>query len=297
MEACQDLLTIKGLTKSYNGEAKALEDVSLSLRRGEFVTVIGCSGAGKSTFLRCINRLVEPTSGSVVFDGKDVTAMGKRELRATRRRISMIFQHYNLVHRATAIENVLQGRLGYKSSLQGALGLYSEEEKAEAFRVLGKMGLAEFAYQRADQLSGGQQQRVGIARALLQDPLLMLCDEPIASLDPKSSRVTMEMLRWVTDELGVSCLVNLHQVDYAIEFSDRIIALKKGRLVFDGTPDELTAKRIADIYGTPYVREHARGVDAPVLVDAESEIPVAVDEGASSWAEAEKEKPLAGVCA
>lgn len=261
MEQRQELLTVEHLTKSYDGKGKALHDVSLSLRRGEFVTVIGPSGAGKSTFLRCINRLIDASEGSIVFDGREITSMNKRQMREARRDIGMIFQHYNLVHRATAIENVLPGRLGYLSNFRGIFGWYSEEDKRSAFELLDKMGLAEFAYQRADQLSGGQQQRVGIARALVQDPLLMLCDEPIASLDPKSSRVTMEMLRWVSDELGVACLVNLHQVDYAIEYSDRIVALKKGVKVFDGTPDELDAKTISDIYGTPYVHEGAYGVE------------------------------------
>ena len=261
MEQRQELLTVEHLTKSYDGKGKALHDVSLSLRRGEFVTVIGPSGAGKSTFLRCINRLIDASEGSIVFDGREITSMNKRQMREARRDIGMIFQHYNLVHRATAIENVLQGRLGYLSNFRGIFGLYSEEDKRSAFELLDKMGLAEFAYQRADQLSGGQQQRVGIARALVQDPLLMLCDEPIASFDPKSSRVTMEMLRWVSDELGVACLVNLHQVDYAIEYSDRIVALKKGVKVFDGTPDELDAKTISDIYSTPYVHEGAHGVE------------------------------------
>lgn len=265
--AGSDLLVIDDLSKSYNGKTKALSGVSVIVERGEFVSVIGCSGAGKSTFLRCINRLIDPTEGTIVFNGEDVTAMSKRQLRNVRRRISMIFQHYNLVHRASAIENVLQGRLGYKSSLAGALGLYSEEEKMEAFDVLSKVGLAECAYKRADQLSGGQKQRVGIARALVQDPLLMLCDEPIASLDPRSSRVVMEQLRWACDELGIACLVNLHQVDYAVEFSDRIIGLRKGELVFDGTPDELDAKVISYIYGTPYVREHATGVEAGEMVN------------------------------
>lgn len=261
MEQRQELLIVERLTKSYDGKGKALHDVSLSLRRGEFVTIIGPSGAGKSTFLRCINRLIDASEGSIVFDGREITSMNKRQMRKARRDIGMIFQHYNLVHRATAIENVLQGRLGYLSNFRGIFGLYSEEDKRSAFELLDKMGLAEFAYQRADQLSGGQQQRVGIARALVQDPLLMLCDEPIASLDPKSSRVTMEMLRWVSDELDVACLVNLHQVDYAIEYSDRIVALKKGVKVFDGTPDELDAKTISDIYGTPYVHEGAHGVE------------------------------------
>ena len=265
--ANSDLLVIDDLSKSYNGKSKALDGINVTVGRGEFVSVIGCSGAGKSTFLRCINRLIDPTEGSIVFNGEDVTKMSKRQLRGVRRRISMIFQHYNLVYRASAIENVLQGRLGYKSSLAGALGLYSEEEKLEAFDILAKVGLAEFAYKRADQLSGGQKQRVGIARALVQDPLLMLCDEPIASLDPRSSRTVMEQLRWACDELGIGCLVNLHQVDYAVEFSDRIIGLRRGKLVFDGIPDELDAKVISYIYGTPYVREHADGVEEGELVN------------------------------
>lgn len=154
------------------------------------------------------------------------------------------------MYRATAIENVLQGRLGYKSAVAGMLGLFSEDEKRRAFEILDQVGLADFAYARTDQLSGGQKQRVGIARALVQDPLLMLADEPIASLDPKSSRTVMEHLRWAADELGVACLANLHQVDFAMEFSDRIVALKKGRVVFDGAPHLLDEAAIADIYGT-----------------------------------------------
>ena len=246
----EPLLLLEGVTKSYDGWSKALDDVSLSVARGEFVSIIGCSGAGKSTLLRCVNRLIDPTQGSVVFDGDDVTHVRGRALRQTRRRIAMVFQHYNLVYRATAIENVLQGRLGYKSAVAGMLGLFSEDEKRRAFEILDQVGLADFAYARTDQLSGGQKQRVGIARALVQDPLLMLADEPIASLDPKSSRTVMEHLRWAADELGVACLANLHQVDFAMEFSDRIVALKKGRVVFDGAPHLLDEAAIADIYGT-----------------------------------------------
>ncbi len=244
------LFELRGVSKSYNGRAKALSDISLSIGRGEFVSVIGSSGAGKSTMLRCVNRLIDPTEGTVAFDGRDITRVRGRELRQCRRRIAMVFQHYNLVYRATAIENVLQGRLGYKSTLAGALGIFSEDEKRRAFNILDQVGLADFAYTRADQLSGGQKQRVGIARALVQDPLLMLADEPIASLDPKSSRTVMKHLRWAADELGVACLVNLHQVDFALEFSDRIVALKAGELVFDGAPSELTSAKVAEIYGT-----------------------------------------------
>lgn len=244
------LLELRGLAKSYDGRARALDGVNLEVRRGEFVSIIGSSGAGKSTLLRCVNRLIDPTEGSVTFDGDDVTRVRGRALRACRRRIAMVFQHYNLVHRATAIENVLQGRLGYKSTVAGMFGLFSEDEKRRAFAILGQVGLSDFAYVRTDQLSGGQKQRVGIARALVQDPLLMLADEPIASLDPKSSRTVMEHLRWAADELGVACLVNLHQVDFALEFSDRIVGLAGGKLVFDGAPDELNEAMIARIYGT-----------------------------------------------
>lgn len=255
--AQQELLSLGSVSKSYNGKAKALDGVSLTVGRGQFVSVIGSSGAGKSTLLRCVNRLIDPSEGRIEFDGKDVLALGKRELRQVRRSIGMIFQHYNLVSRSTTIENVLQGRLGYKSSIAGVLGLYSEDEKALAFETLDRLGMAEFAYRRCDQLSGGQKQRVGIARALVQEPLLMLADEPIASLDPKASRTIMEYLRWAADDLGIACLVNLHQVDYAIEFSDRIIGLKDGALVFDGAPAELDSEAIAYIYGTSYVKEQA----------------------------------------
>ncbi len=252
------LLELRGVTKSYNGWSKALDSASLTVRRGEFVSVIGPSGSGKSTLLRCVNRLIEPTQGSVRFNGQEMCGLRGRELRACRRRISMVFQHYNLVYRATSIENVLQGRLGYKSTIAGALGLFSEDEKRRAFETLDQVGLSAFAYTRVDQLSGGQKQRVGIARALVQDPLLLLADEPVASLDPKSARTVMEHLRWAADELGVACLVNLHQVDFALEFSDRIVGLKAGRMVYDGAPDGLDQKMIADLYAT----------DAPDASDA-----------------------------
>ncbi|WP_165049482.1 MULTISPECIES: phosphonate ABC transporter ATP-binding protein [unclassified Adlercreutzia] len=248
MQEESPLLAVSHLTKSYDGWSRALDDVTFSLRRGEFVSIIGSSGAGKSTFLRCVNRLVVPTSGVVEFDGREVCTASRRELRALRRRIAMVFQHYNLVGRSTAVENVLQGRLGYKSALAGSLGIFTEEEKHRAFQALEQVGLSDFAYARADSLSGGQKQRVGIARSLVQDPLLMLADEPIASLDPKSSRTVMDRLRWAADELGIACLVNLHQVDFALEYSDRIIALSGGRKVFDGVPSELDDATVKAIY-------------------------------------------------
>ena len=181
------LLTFQHVSKTYDNVTKALQDVSFSIEEGEFVSIIGPSGAGKSTLLRCVNRLVDASQGAIFFDGQNVTTADKKQLREIRIKTAMIFQHYNLVDRLSVVENVLHGRLGQKSTLSGVVGQYTEEEKAEAFRILAEMGLAETAYKRCDELSGGQKQRVGIARALMQHPKLILCDEPIASLDPKSS--------------------------------------------------------------------------------------------------------------
>ena len=249
------LLRVSGLGKSYTAkrgtgaQQRALHDIDFSCGAGEMITVIGPSGAGKSTFLRCINRLIEPTEGTVEFDGENITHLKRNKLRGVHTRIAMIFQNYNLVYRLTAIQNVLHGRLGYKGMLAGSLGLYTEEEKLRAFELLDEVGLSELAYRRADQLSGGQKQRVGIARALIQDPKIILCDEPIASLDPKSSRMVMEHLHRVTRQHGITCIVNLHQVDTALEFSDRIIGLNAGGKVFEGTPEQATPAVIDEIYG------------------------------------------------
>lgn len=249
------LLELRGVGKSYDARlrgasnnAMALEGIDLSIEPGAFITVIGPSGAGKSTLLRSINRLIEPTEGTIEFEGRDITHLTRGNLREVHREIAMIFQNYNLVYRLTAIQNVLHGRLGYKNTLAGSLGLYSEDEKIRAFKLLDEVGLGEFAYRRADQLSGGQKQRVGIARALMQEPKIMLCDEPIASLDPKSARMVMETLKRLTRQHGITCIVNLHQVDFALEFSDRIVGLRGGRKVFDGTPDDVTPRIIQDIY-------------------------------------------------
>ena len=253
MDTSTQLLVVTGLGKAYqtrNGGKgpRALRDVDFTAEPGELITVIGPSGAGKSTFLRCINRLIEPTDGTVTFCGQDITHLSRGQLRPVHRQIAMIFQNYNLVYRLTAIQNVLHGRLGYKNVLAGSLGLYTEEEKIHAFELLDEVGLGEFAYRRADQLSGGQKQRVGIARALMQEPKIMLCDEPIASLDPKSSRMVMEQLRRLSRSRGITCIVNLHQVDFALEFSDRIVGLRAGEKVFDGSPAECTPDVIRGIY-------------------------------------------------
>ena len=243
------ILEIKHLSKRYK-EVAALSDVSLKVHAGEFVTVIGRSGAGKSTLLRCVNRLVEANGGSIEFDGVDVRALRKRDLRHLRTRIGMIFQHFNLVPRQTVIENVLHGLLGYKSTIAGVLGLYTREEKEKAMEILDRLGLKDQMHKRCDQLSGGQKQRVGIARALIQEPHLILCDEPIASLDPGSAKKIMDRLYRISRELNITVLMNLHQVDVAIKYSDRIIGVREGRVVYDDDAKRLKKKVVAEIYGS-----------------------------------------------
>ena len=226
----------------------ALDDVSFSVEKGEFVSIIGPSGAGKSTILRCINRLIDATDGNIIYDGDDILSLGKRDLRKVRTKTGMIFQHYNLVDRLSVIENVLHGRLGQKSAISGMLGSYSETEKEKAFSILNELGLAEQAYKRCDALSGGQKQRVGIARAIMQEPKLILCDEPIASLDPKASKTIMDHLSQINQKQKITCIVNLHQVEVAMKYSQRILGVSSGKIVFDGTPEELTKKKIHEIY-------------------------------------------------
>lgn len=242
------LLTFQHVSKTYDNVTKALQDVSFSIEEGEFVSIIGPSGAGKSTLLRCVNRLVDASQGAIFFDGQNVTTADKKQLREIRIKTAMIFQHYNLVDRLSVVENVLHGRLGQKSTLSGVVGQYTEEEKAEAFHILAEMGLAETAYKRCDELSGGQKQRVGIARALMQHPKLILCDEPIASLDPKSSKVIMDHLKAINQNQKITCLVNLHQVDVAMKYSERIIGVTAGRIVYDGPTANLTQDVIHEIY-------------------------------------------------
>jgi phosphonate transport system ATP-binding protein len=246
------LLEFKHVSKQYGSETRALSDINFAVKEGEFVSIIGPSGAGKSTLLRCINRMIDASSGEIVFDNASVLELNKNELKKLRTRIGMIFQHYNLVNRLSVIENVLHGRLGYKSMLAGVLGIYSKEEKAQAYRLLQVLGLQEQVYKRCDQLSGGQKQRVGIARALVQDPKMLLCDEPIASLDPNSSKVIMEHLRDICSNMGITVVVNLHQVDVAINYSDRIIGVNKGTVVYDGSPAGLTKEKLRSIYGAEY---------------------------------------------
>ncbi|CAM4189317.1 phosphonate ABC transporter ATP-binding protein [Paenibacillus tarimensis] len=237
----EPILTIQGLKKQYSAGTWGLNGIDLTVQPGEFIAVIGPSGAGKSTLLRCMNRLIEPTEGRITFLGEDVVCANKRELRSIRARMGMIFQHYNLVYRSSVLENVLHGRLGYMGSLAGMLGRYPEADKEEAIALLEKVGLENEVYKRADELSGGQKQRVGVCRALAQKPSLILADEPIASLDPKSSKTVMDAIHTNCREQGIACLVNLHQVDYAKAYATRIVGIKAGRVVFDGPSDQLTS--------------------------------------------------------
>ena len=242
------ILEFKNVSKVYNNTTKALTDVSFSVDEGEFVSIIGPSGSGKSTILRCINRLVDVTQGSIFFDGHDISQADKKEIREIRKKAGMIFQHYNLVNRLSVIENVLHGRLGYKSSIVGAVGHYTEEEKERAFHILAMLGLTEQAYKRCDELSGGQQQRVGIARSLMQEPRVLLCDEPIASLDPSSAKVIMDYLEYINETMKITCIANLHQVDVAMAYAKRIIGITGGQILYDGPPEKLTKAQIYEIY-------------------------------------------------
>lgn len=242
------ILEIKNVSKTYDNVTKALQNITLSVEEGEFVSIIGPSGAGKSTLLRCVNRLVDATQGEIVLDGQDITHVRGNELRKVRTKAGMIFQHYNLVNRLSVIENVLHGRLGYKSTLSGVVGYYTEDEKRKAFVILDKLGLTEQAYKRCDELSGGQKQRVGIARAIMQEPRLILCDEPIASLDPGSSKVIMDHLSNINQTMNITCILNLHQVEVALRYSKRIIGITAGKIIYDGPAENLDKKTIHEIY-------------------------------------------------
>jgi len=243
------MLAIQSLHKIYPTGDRALESVSLSLEREEIVALIGPSGAGKSTLIRCINRLVEPTSGSVLLDGVELTRLSGRELRLQRRHIGMIFQEYALVERLTVMENVLSGKLGYLSLLPSLLRRYPVRMVEEALALLDEVGLSDQAEKRADELSGGQRQRVGIVRALMQEPRLLLVDEPTASLDPKTARTIMRMITGMARERSLPTIVNMHDVALARLFATRIVGLRAGVVVFDGPPSELTNDTLTDIYG------------------------------------------------
>ncbi len=243
------MLQINNLTKIYDGGVLALDKVSFTVPKGQFLAVIGLSGSGKSTLLRCINRLIDPTAGQILWNDADITAASQDDLRRIRRKIGMVFQHFNLVHRSSVITNVLAGRLGYINPAWSLINRFPGKDIDKALKQLTRVGIADKAYSRADELSGGQQQRVGIARALMQDPEIILADEPVASLDPVLAHSIMQYLEQINREDGVTVLCSLHFLDLVHRYADRVVALNDGRLVFDGLPAEIDDLKFKEIYG------------------------------------------------
>jgi phosphonate transport system ATP-binding protein len=243
------ILKVKDLKKTYSNGVQALKGVSFDVKKGEFLVIIGLSGSGKSTLLRCINNLHEPTSGSIEFNGEDITNVDGKRARAVRSKIGMIFQHFNLIPRYSVFKNALSGSMSRTSTLRSLLGMFSKEDKDKALQYLDLVGIKEKAYIRADQLSGGQQQRVAIARALTQSPEILLADEPVASLDPATCHVVMDYLRKVNRELGLTIVCNLHFLSLVREYADRVIALKDGEVVFEGSPEKIDEDWFETIYG------------------------------------------------
>ncbi len=242
------MIQVENLVKQFPDGTRALSDVNVSIPDGDFVAVIGLSGAGKSTFLRCLNRLNEPTSGRIVVNGTDVTHVQGAALQRYRRTVGFVFQQFNLVTRLTVIENVLHGRLGYHGTLRGLLGLYPDEDTQIARDAIRVVGLAEKEHTRVSSLSGGQQQRVAIARAIAQRPQLMLADEPMASLDPRLSDVILGILRDYNREQGVTVLINIHTLEHARRYCRRFLAFNRGQLVYDGPIEELTPELEERVY-------------------------------------------------
>jgi len=243
------MLKVQNLSKLYDGGVQALKDVSFEVPNGQFLAVIGLSGSGKSTLLRCINRLVEPTDGKIFWNDADITAASEEDMRFIRRKIGMVFQHFNLVARSTVLTNVLAGRLGYVNPFWSLINKFPKTDYEKATHELNRVGIADKMSNRADELSGGQQQRVGIARAMMQDPEMILADEPVASLDPVLAHSIMTYLEQINNEEGVTVLCSLHFLDLVHRYADRVIALNEGRLVFDGLPQEIDDQKFKDIYG------------------------------------------------
>jgi len=242
------ILEVRDLKASYKSGKEILKGVSFDVAHDDFLAIIGPSGAGKSTLIRCINRLVEPSSGVINFEGRNLIELSEREMQKTRRNIGMIFQEFNLIERLSVIDNVLTGRLGYTGTLRSLFRIFSNKDIENAVRLLDRVGLVEYLDKRTDQLSGGQRQRVGIARALIQNPKLLLVDEPTSSLDPKIAREVMTLIREIASELGIPVLCNIHDVDLALDFCTRVIGLQDGYKKFDGPPSEIDKSVLAEIY-------------------------------------------------
>jgi len=246
------MLEIRHLTKVYDDGTVALRDVSFQVPDGEFMVVIGLSGSGKSTLLRCINRLIDPTEGEILWDGVDLATLKGEELRHVRRKIGMVFQHFNLVNRSTVLVNVLAGRLGYSPTWRSVVGRFSAEDRQRAKQAIERMGISDQANKRADDLSGGQQQRVGIARALMQDPKMILADEPVASLDPVLAHSILQHLERLNREDEITVICSLHYLDLVQRYGTKVIGLRAGQLVYEGTRDDIrkmTDDEFKKIYG------------------------------------------------
>ena len=254
------MLRIEHLTKVYPNGTVALKDVSFEVEDGEFLVVIGLSGSGKSTLLRCINRLIEPTSGSIFWNDQDITKASPDALRKIRRHFGMVFQQFNLVKRSSVLTNVLSGRLGYANPALALIGIWPKEDRDRAIAALERVGISEKANSRADALSGGQQQRVGIARALMQEPDLILADEPVASLDPVLAHSILQYLEQLNQQNGMTVICSLHFLDLVQRYASHVIALKDGKKVFEGEPNEIDRQKFKDIYG-----EEAQEVKATMV--------------------------------
>ncbi len=248
-EVALNHIEIKNISKVYDNGVHALRNVSFNIQKGEFLGVIGLSGSGKSTLLRCLNRLIEPTSGKVLFNNQDITHISHREMREVRKKIGMIFQHFNLIKRKSVLTNVISGKLGHMPTLWSLLERFSEADRKEAIEHLATVGLAEKANIRADELSGGQQQRVAIARSLMQNPEILLADEPVASLDPATSHSVMRYLEFANKKLGKTIVCNLHFLSLVRQYTTRVVALKGGEVVFEGSSKEIDKEWFRRIYG------------------------------------------------
>ncbi|PYZ99051.1 phosphonate ABC transporter ATP-binding protein [Alteribacter lacisalsi] len=255
------MLEFKDVSLTYPNGHQGLKNINLKINDGEFIVVVGMSGAGKSTLIRSINRLVTPTSGELLIDGENILKYKEKDLRKLRTKTGMIFQQHNLVKRMSVLRNVMAGRLGHTGTMRSLLGMFPQEDVKLAMKNLNRVGIGEKAYTRADQLSGGQQQRVSIARVVTQKPKVILADEPVASLDPPTSHVVMKDLKRISKEDNLTTLVNLHFIDMAQEYADRIIGLRDGEVVFDGPVSEVTDKTFEEIYGRPIKEDDLLGGD------------------------------------
>ena len=253
------MIELRQVSKIYPNGTKGLNQINLTFAKGEFVAVVGLSGAGKSTLLRSINRLHDISEGDILIDGRSITGAKGKQLRLIRRNIGMIFQSFNLVKRSSVLRNVLAGRVGYHSTLRTILGRFPKEDINLAFEALDRVNIVEKAYSRADELSGGQQQRVAIARVLAQQAKIILADEPVASLDPLTTKQVMDDLKKINQELGITTIVNLHYIDLARQYATRIVGLRAGQIVFDGPVSEATDQRFAEIYGRPIEKAELLG--------------------------------------